>query len=332
MFLFQGAPPDIVNSPSAASNQQTNEVFPAGKDASEEVNREADVESQAKDLNKQFAMAVAHPTEAGPPTSDDEKLKLLLDGLQNMGPHALQILAAAAQNASQKLEGKTSKEVEGESSKQGRGGKELESRKRRRLSQKAVRFDPLTELDTPPGKANAEKFNVREASRAKPKSKATTQVEQSCTSSAAVPVIKAERKRGTDGRYLQEEDAYTSDIQKAVLDIVGKLWNNNKYWSKNLRENWTRLAESKRWGDLPCPGYMKVFRWLVKAENDSQSLQVDMSNCGDAQDGVHVREPRQQEVPGPGEEVPRLLPMTKDEEALLQLLQTSEVIERIRES
>ena len=165
MFLFQGAPPDIVNSPSAASNQQTNEVFPAGKDASEEVNREADVESPAKDLNKQFAMAVAHPTEAAPPTSDDEKLKLLLDGLQNMGPHALQILAAAAQNASQKLEGKTSKEVEGESSKQGRGGKELESRKRRRLSQKAVRFDPLTELDTPPGKANVEKSNARSQPR-----------------------------------------------------------------------------------------------------------------------------------------------------------------------
>ena len=79
MFLFQGAPPDIVNSPSAASNQQTNEVLHAEKDATEEVSRETHIESPAKDLNQQVAMAVAHPAQAAPPTSDYEKLKLILD-------------------------------------------------------------------------------------------------------------------------------------------------------------------------------------------------------------------------------------------------------------
>ena len=59
------------------------------KYASEDVNREAHVESLAKDLNKQFATAVAHPAEAAPSTSDDENLKLLLDGLQTVGPHTL---------------------------------------------------------------------------------------------------------------------------------------------------------------------------------------------------------------------------------------------------
>ena len=48
-------------------------------DATEEVNREVQVKSPAKDLavNRQFAMAVAHPAEASSPTSDDEKFKLL---------------------------------------------------------------------------------------------------------------------------------------------------------------------------------------------------------------------------------------------------------------
>ena len=76
---------------------------------------------------------------------------------------------------------------------------------------------------------------------------------------------------------------------------------------------------------------MKVFRWLVKAENDLQSVPVDMSKCGDAHDVEQVKEPRRQEVLDSGEDVPRLLPVTKDEEALLHLLQTSEVVERIRE-
>ena len=52
-------------------------------------------------------MAVAHRAIASPPTSYDEKLKLLLDGLQTIDSHALQMLDAAAQSASQKLECKT---------------------------------------------------------------------------------------------------------------------------------------------------------------------------------------------------------------------------------
>ena len=60
-----------------------------------------------KKLNKEFAMAVAHHAIASPPTSYDEKLKLLLDGLQTIDSHALQMLDAAAQSASQKLECKT---------------------------------------------------------------------------------------------------------------------------------------------------------------------------------------------------------------------------------
>ena len=94
-------------------------MFHAENDAAEEVNRMAHVESPAKDLNKQCAMAVAHPAIAAPPTSDDEKLKILLAVLQNIDSHALQILDSAAQNASQKLECETYEQIEGEPSKQG---------------------------------------------------------------------------------------------------------------------------------------------------------------------------------------------------------------------
>ena len=105
MFLLQETPPYNVNSPSAASNQPSDQRFDAEKGKTEEETGGEHVESPAKDLNKQFVMVpVAQPAEAAPPTSDDEKLKLLLDGLQSISPHALQILAAAAQNASQKLE------------------------------------------------------------------------------------------------------------------------------------------------------------------------------------------------------------------------------------
>ena len=200
MFLLQETPPYNVNSPSAASNQPSDQRFDAEKGKTEEETGGEHVESPAKDLNKQFVMVpVAQPAEAAPPTSDDEKLKLLLDGLQSISPHALQILAAAAQNASQKLECETSKQVEGESSKQGRGGKESTSRQRR-TSQKAVRFDPWMELDTKPRKAKAAKPNVRKANSAKPKSKASTQAGPSDTSFVAAPAIKVERKRGIDGR------------------------------------------------------------------------------------------------------------------------------------
>ena len=252
MFLLQETPPYNVNSPSAASNQPSDQRFDAEKGKTEEESGGEHVECPAKDLNKQFVMVpVAQPAETAPPTFDDEKLKLLLDGLQSISPHALQILAAAAQNASQKLECETSKQVEGESSKQGRGGKESTSRQRR-TSQKAVRFDLWTELDTKPRKAKAAKPNVRKANSAKPKSKASTQAGPSDTSFVAAPAIKVERKRGIDGRYLQEEDAYTSDIQKAILEFVGQDWNDNKYWHKNLRDNWSRLAEAKRWGSSAC--------------------------------------------------------------------------------
>ena len=148
IFLFQGPPPDIVNSPPTASDKQTNEVFHVKNDATEEINRDAHVEILAKDLNKQCAMAAAHPALAAPSTSDDEKLKILLDGLQTIDPHALQILDSAAQNASQKLECQKYEQVEGEPSKQGRGSKELASSRWQRTSRKAVRFDPLTELNT----------------------------------------------------------------------------------------------------------------------------------------------------------------------------------------
>ena len=54
-------------------------------------------------------MLKSHPVEAAPPKSDNEKLKFL-NGLQNINPHALQISAVFAQNASesQKLEVETS--------------------------------------------------------------------------------------------------------------------------------------------------------------------------------------------------------------------------------
>ena len=52
IFLFQGPPPDIVNSPPTASDKQTNEVFHVKNDATEEINRDAHVEILAKDLNK----------------------------------------------------------------------------------------------------------------------------------------------------------------------------------------------------------------------------------------------------------------------------------------
>ena len=73
---------------------------------------------------------IAQPAEAAHPASDDEKLKRKVDGLQSISPHALQILAAAAQNASQEFESETPKQLEGESSKQGCGGIESESRQR----------------------------------------------------------------------------------------------------------------------------------------------------------------------------------------------------------
>ena len=61
-----------------------------------------------------------------------------------------------------------------------------------------------------------------------------------------ISAIKAERKRSVYGRYLQEEDAYISNIQKAILEFVGQHWNDNKYLHRNLRENRSHLAEAER--------------------------------------------------------------------------------------
>ena len=59
--MFQETPPYTVNSPSAASNQQNDQKFieELEKDntADENLNGGEDIESPAKDLNKQFVMA-----------------------------------------------------------------------------------------------------------------------------------------------------------------------------------------------------------------------------------------------------------------------------------
>ena len=58
--MFQETPPYTVNSPSAASNQQNDQKFieELEKDNTEDENLNGgeDVESPAKDLNKQFVM------------------------------------------------------------------------------------------------------------------------------------------------------------------------------------------------------------------------------------------------------------------------------------
>ena len=58
-----------------------------------------------------------------------------------------------------------------------------------------------------------------------------------------ISAIKAERNPGVYGRYLQEEDAYISNIHKAILEIVGKHWNDNKYLHRKLLW-WCALAPS----------------------------------------------------------------------------------------
>ena len=174
-------------------------------------------------------------------TSDDENFKILLDGLQSVSPHALQILAAAAQIASQKLRARHPNKLKANHPNRGAAIKNHASQQRC-TSREAVRFDPWTELDTKPGEANAAKPKVLKANSANPKSTACTQAGQSDTSSSAVSAIKAERylcyqgreKAGVYGRYLQEEDAYISNIHKAILEIVGKHWNDNKYLHRKL--------------------------------------------------------------------------------------------------
>ena len=82
---------------------------------------------------------IAHPAEAAAPTADDEKIKMLLDGLQTISAQALQILAFAIQKASQQLDGETLQQVGSESSKQ---KTQESSRGQRSISGKAFRFDP----------------------------------------------------------------------------------------------------------------------------------------------------------------------------------------------
>ena len=167
-----------------------------------------------------IAQAAQHP-EAAHPTSDDEKLKIILDGLQSISPYALQILAAAAQNSSQKLESEMPKQVDGKSSKQGSGCEESESLQLR-TSRKAVHFDPWTELDIIPGKTQQSAMSAR-ATQQNPdprplrkRGKAAHRLQLS-QESLLLTSIKAERKLGIYIPYLQEEDAYISNIQKAIV-------------------------------------------------------------------------------------------------------------------
>ena len=154
-------------------------------------------------------------------TSDDENFKILLDGLQSVSPHALQILAAAAQIASQKLRARHPNKLKANHPNRGAAIKNHASQQRC-TSREAVRFDPWTELDIKPGKTQQSAMSAR-ATQQNPdprplrkRGKAAHRLQLS-QESLLLTSIKAERKLGIYIPYLQEEDAYISNIQKAIV-------------------------------------------------------------------------------------------------------------------